>query len=96
MNNKIISRIDMLNTQIEKLKIKKQQLTNDLSNEVIVLLKQRNALSYDFETLIGGLLSVLDTLKNNDDASINQKQIWKKNGGSHFRSTKRTKKSKAS
>lgn len=41
---------------------------------------KKNALAHDYDTLIGGIISVLTVIESNDGTSISQKEIWKKEG----------------
>jgi hypothetical protein len=86
-----LRKIESLANQIEKLKQEHALLTESLAVEITKLLNKKNALSHDFETLIGGIVSVIDTLKKDDEAALSQKQLWKKNGKSYFELNKKGK-----
>jgi hypothetical protein len=96
-----LKKIEHIESQIAKLKEEHALLKESLMGEIIKLLHQKHALSHDFETLVGGIISVIDTLKkenkNNDDENNNnienQKQIWKKIGGQYFTQSKKNKES---
>ena len=69
----------------------KSLLIESLNGEIIKLLNQKNALSHDFETLIGGIIYVIDSLKKDDPESNQNQQIWKKTGSGYFTPAKRIK-----
>jgi hypothetical protein len=91
MATKTLLRIETITTQIEKLNQERAHLTETLNGEITNLLKQKNALSFDFETLVGGLLSIIDVLKKEDETTLNQKQTWKKDGKNYLGSNKKNK-----
>ena len=95
MAQKILLRIAEISNQIEKLSneqsLLKARLKESLSHDIMKLLNQKNALNYDFETLVGGILSVIDTLKKEDSDAIQHKNNWKKMGSNYLRSDKKKK-----
>jgi hypothetical protein len=74
------NRIEDINQSIEKLLQERNQLTEDLTKDLVTWLMKKNALAHDYDTLIGGIISVLTVIETNDGASIAQKEIWKKEG----------------
>ncbi len=78
-----ITKIDKITNKIKALEVERKRLQNSLSQNILDLLTQNNALSYDFETLTGGLLQTLNTLSKNDDVSKIQQDLWKKEGASY-------------
>jgi hypothetical protein len=95
MAQKILLRIAEISNQIEKLSneqsLLKARLKESLSHDIMKLLNQKNALHDDFETLVGGILSVIDTLKKEDSDAIQHKNNWKKMGSNYLRSDKKKK-----
>ena len=86
-----LRKIESLASQIEKMSQEKTLLKESLSVEITKLLNQKNAMSHDFETLVGGIISVIDTLKKDDRDSTDQKQNWKKVGAGYFGPRKKSK-----
>ena len=74
------NRIEDINQSIEKLLQERNQLTENLTKDLVTWLMKKNALAHDYDTLIGGILSVLTLIESNDNASIAQKETWKKEG----------------
>ena len=84
-----ITKIDKITGKIQALETERKRLQNSLSQNILNLLTQNNALSYDFETLTGGLLQIFVTLSKNDDVSKIQQELWKKEGASYPMKQKR-------
>ena len=80
IKKKVHNRIDDINVTIEKLLQERNQLTEDLTKDLVTWLMKKNALAHDYDTLIGGIISVLTVIESNDGTSISQKEIWKKEG----------------
>ncbi len=79
-----LKKIESLASQIEKMSQEHNLLKESLSLEITKLLNQKNAMRHDFETLVGGIIFVIETLKKDDKDSTHQKQNWKKFGSGYF------------
>jgi hypothetical protein len=87
MTQNTLSKIKRITTQIQDLETERKKLQENLSQNLLDLLIKNNALSYDFETLAGGILTVLNTLSKKDKDNPEglkkqemQQEIWKKEG----------------
>lgn len=74
------NQIDDINITIEKLLQERKKLTEDLTKDLVTWLMKKNALAHDYDTLIGGIISVLTVIESNDGSSIAQRESWKKEG----------------
>jgi hypothetical protein len=70
-------RIEELNKNIERLIHERDTIQNKMTQELVTLLMKKNVLAHDFETLKGGLLSVVDILNRTDTEAEEQKDKWK-------------------
>ena len=106
MTQNTLSKIKKITTQIQDLETERKKLQETLSQNLLDLLIKNNALSYDFETLAGGILTVLKTLskKDKDKNSDNpenkkqqemQQEIWKKEGSLYLNQKRKMPKSQA-
>ena len=74
------NRIAVINTTIETLLNERKEITESLTKELVNWLMKKNALLHDYDTLIGGISSVLKIIEKNDDEAIAQKELWKRDG----------------
>lgn len=86
-----LKKTESLSSQIEKMSQEHALLKESLYVEITKLLNQKNAMRHDFETLVGGIICVIDTLKKDDKDSTHQKQNWKKAGAGYFGPRKKSK-----
>lgn len=92
IKTKAHARIDDINETIEKLLQERKKITEELTKELVAWLMKKDALSHDYDTLIGGILSVLTVIECNDDVSKSQKEAWKKDGTKAIKEKTQTKK----
>ena len=103
MTQNTLSKIKKITTKIQDLETERKKLQETLSQNLLDLLIKNNALIYDFETLTGGILTVLKTLSKKDKDSDNtenkkqqemQQEIWKKEGILYLAQKRKTPKPK--
>ena len=80
VKSKSHSRIDDINDSIEKLIQERQKITEGLSKDLVNWLMRKDALKHDYDTLIGGISSILGTLESNNEDSKQQHDVWKREG----------------
>jgi len=74
------SRIDDINESIEKLLQERQRITEHLTKGLVTWLMKKDALKHDYDTLIGGISSVLTVIESTDEAANEQNALWKIEG----------------
>ena len=74
------SRIDDINDSIEKLVQERKKITEELSKDLVNWFMKKDALKHDYDTLIGGISSILAVLESNNEDSKLQHEIWKREG----------------
>lgn len=84
-----------INAQIMELESERNSLKDNLNKTILDLLNQQSTLTTDFETLIGGIITIQKTLPKNDEASQKQKEVWKNEGLSYYKSNKKSVKKEA-
>ena len=80
IKSKAHSRIDDINDSIEKLIQERQKITEELSKDLVNWLIKKDALRHDYDTIIGGISSILGILESNNEDSKLQHEIWKREG----------------
>lgn len=73
-------RIEAINQEIETLLHERQKITEALTQNFVNWLMKKNALAHDYETLVGGIASILSVIERNDAEATVQKEIWKQAG----------------
>ena len=76
--------------KIEALKAEQLKIEQVASTELLNVLKKQGAFGLDFNTLVGGLLSVIETIQG----GAQEMEDWKK-AGQKFRGTAKPKASKS-
>ncbi len=90
MSQITLQKLEKLNAQIQKLEHEKKVLTENLKKSLLNILNDDFIISYDFETLVGGMLSVKAILNESTEASKKVKESWKKEGVQYFQKNKKT------
>ena len=80
IKTKAHSRLDDINEAIEKLLQERKKITENMTQDLVNWLMKKEDLVHDYDTLVGGFLSILTVIQRNDDASKEQLEIWKKEG----------------
>ncbi len=80
IKTKAHNRIDDINESIEKLLQERQCITENLTKDLVTWLMKKDALKHDYETLIGGISSVLTVIDCRDEAANKQNALWKIEG----------------
>ncbi len=80
IKTKAHNRIDDINESIEKLLQERQCITENLTKDLVTWLMKKDALKHDYDTLIGGISSVLTVIESNDEAALKQNALWKSEG----------------
>lgn len=83
-------KLERINAQIIKLEHEKKILKENIKQDIVNLLDDRLLLNSDFETLIGGVLSIQKVLLNANDTSQKQMDLWKKEGIQYCQKNKKT------
>lgn len=94
MSQLMLQKLEKLNAHIQKLEHEKKVLTDNLKKSLLNILNDDFILKCDFETLVGGMLSVKVTLNESTDDSKKVKGNWKKEGVQYFQKNKKTATSK--
>ena len=95
MKQSTLSKIKEITTKIQDLEGELKKFKETLSQDLLSLLTKNNAFSYDFETLTGGILSVLKTLSKSNDENQKQLELWKKEGASSLNQKRKPPKPKS-
>lgn len=82
MSTTAIKKLEALNKKISSLKQDKLKVQNELAKEFIEVVKQTEALTVDFPSLIGGLLEIVKTIQSEKP----EKEVWHKAGRKFLRS----------
>ena len=82
MPQKHLKKLEELNQKITKLKEEQKRVEDDLSLSLTNILKKKNAFSIDFETLIGGIIHVIETTPKDPSIAAG----WKKLGAMFLKS----------
>jgi hypothetical protein len=90
MSQSKLLKLEKINAQIIKLEQEKKELRDTIKQNILNFLDEKILLNVDFETLVGGMLNLQKTLLDSSDISKKQKEIWKKEGSSHFQKGKKT------
>lgn len=94
MSQLTLQKLEKLNAHIQKLEHEKKVLTENLKKYLLNILNDDFILKCDFETLVGGMLSVKATLNENLESSKKVKEGWKREGIEYFQKNKKTATSK--
>ena len=93
MSQNDLIKLTRINAQIQDLEQERKILRDKLNHTLLDILNQNEYTKIDFETLIGGILSIKKTFYSDDDSSNKTKSLWKKEGASY--QTARRKSTKA-
>lgn len=89
------TKLEKIQNQIDDLQKQKEKMIQNLEQKLMSFLKNKDAFSQSFETLLGGIDEIIDSLQNKKPSQeqilIHQK--WKKNGSQILKKEK-TKNSK--
>jgi uncharacterized protein YutE (UPF0331/DUF86 family) len=80
IKKKAKGRINAINDTIEKLLVERQKITEEITKDLVNWLILKNALVHDYDTLVGGIFSVITMIEQNDDDANVQKERWKQVG----------------
>ncbi len=76
------TKLEKIQNQIDDLQKQKEKMIQNLEQKLISFLKNEDAFSQSFETLLGGIKEIIDSLQNKNPSQehIQIHQRWKKNG----------------
>lgn len=90
MSQLTLQKLEKLNAHIQKLEHEKTVLKENLKKSLLKILNDDFILNCDFETLLGGILSVKVTLNENSESSKKVKENWKQEGIQYFQKSRKT------
>lgn len=90
MSQLTLQKIEKLNAQIQKLENDKKILKENLKKSLLKMVDDDFILNCDFETLVGGILSVKTMINEHSEASKKVKENWKKEGAQYFQKSKKS------
>lgn len=82
-------KIEKITTTMLELEREREALTEKLKQNILNILDDDLLLTNDYDTLIGGLLSLQHVLKQDDADSKKRHDLWKKEGIAYFMSQKK-------
>ncbi len=86
MSQKKLAKMDALQKKINQLNTEKLKIEQQLSLELINVLKKTGAININFDALIGGLLSVIKSIQANSQESEGWLQVGQKFRGAKTKS----------
>ncbi len=87
MSVKNLQKIATIEQKIKLLQEEQHKIEQGFATNLITILKTKNALTLDFNTLVGGLLTVIEAIKKNSSEA----KEWSKIGEQFCSSKKSTK-----
>ncbi|MEI8295569.1 MAG: hypothetical protein WCG04_03480 [Alphaproteobacteria bacterium] len=78
MNQRRIKKLATLQSEIDALKIKAEAIETIMVQEIIAIFRDNDAFSLDFDALIGGILGVINNVKDNTSEVEKWCQIGRK------------------
>lgn len=83
MSHNALMKLAKINAHIHELEQERKVIRDKLNHTLLELITQKEFFEIDFETLIGGILSIKKTFYNDDESSNKTKSLWKKEGASY-------------
>jgi hypothetical protein len=95
MSQNDLIKLTRINAQIQDLEQERTVLRDKLNHTLLDILNQHEYTKIDFETLIGGILSIKKTFYSDDESSNKTKSLWKKEGVNYQTARKKSTKTKS-
>ncbi len=86
MSQSALTKITKINEQILELEKERNLIREKLNHTILDIINHHLFKEIDFDTLIGGILSIQKTFVIDDAASNKQKELWKKEGSAYQKS----------
>ncbi len=83
MSHNALIKLTKINAHIQELEKERKVIREKLNHTLLELINKNSFTDIDFETLMGGILSIQKTIMMDDAQSNKQKEVWKKEGYSY-------------